>query len=674
MAEVKISQLDEASSADGDIVIPVVQAGTTKKITLSNLLFANSITSAQLAANSVGDSEAASSLVTSLTTSVSNGITPAGIGAATTAQNTSAQSAADAAQATANTKARTFVSTTAPAAEAVGDIWIHQTTGQFYRATGTGTGNWGTIDLIVEGSVTADKIAANSITSTQLTTATIDAIKVSASNINTNTIVTDVLNGLTINTNQLAANAVNAGKLSTNAIQTKHLQSGTISALSLNASQITAGTISSNRIGTNTINATHISTNFLTSAVIAANSITTDQIAANSITSNLIASNEITADEIRANNVTADAIIANAITSQAISSGAVASEGLSANSVTSDKLVTGATITGNLASLNFDGQITGPDGNGDYNFALGNNGFYMHGDSGTAVVNTLIARNNIITGNMVKFDDSLHGLETDNDGNIKVKTDGTTMTVENGAIKILSVPQNAVVNSYSDINWTGYHNGIAMQTYTFANSNLVTTGTGGGGDGTDRGVVTNVFKLNADDHVELPNGSMSNSGNVNLYNLTLVIDPRGISNLAGFASGGNVWRFIITSRWSTTANNTGALSSLSTRSQMSATIAPYGSINPVLPNALIEHKIAGPLNFRRPDPDIPNQKYLHVWIGMQLGAPTGNSAYVAGDNIKVGIKNTNDTYMTFSGSGTLTSVSNNMSDLIDNQNLFGDYS
>lgn len=669
MAEVKISQLPEASSADGAIVIPVIQGGTTKKITLSNLLFANSITSAQLAANSVGDSEAASSLVTSLTTSVSNGITPASIGAATTAQNTTAQNAADAAQATANTKARTFVSTTAPSATAVGDIWIHQTTGQFYRATGTGTGNWGTIDLIVEGSVTADKMAANSITSTQLTTDTIDAIKVSAANINTNSIITEVLNGLTINTDQLGANAVNAGKLSTNAIQTKHLQAATVSALSLNASQITAGTISSDRIGTNSINATHISTNFLTSAVITANSITATEIAANSITSNLIAANEITADKIRANNVTADAIIANAITSTAISSGAVASEGLSANSVTSDKLITGATVTGNLASLNFDGQITGPDSNGDYSFALGNNGFYMHGDSGTAVVNTLIARNNIITGNMVKFDDSLHGLETDNNGNIKVKTDGETMTVENGAIKILSVPENAVVNAYSDINWTGYHNGIALQTYTFADSNLVSQSVLGD-DGSNRGVITNLFKLDANDHVEIS----TNGGDVKLYNLTVVIDPRGISNLAGFATGGHVWRFFIKSRWSTSSNNTGTLSSLSTASQSTHFFSPYGDTNPILPNALIEHKFAGPLNFRRPDPAIPNQRYLHVWIAMQIGKVGGGSAYVAGENIKIGIKNTNDTYMTFSGSGTLTNVSNNMSDLMDNQNLFGDYS
>ena len=526
MAEVKISQLQEASSADGAIIIPVVQGGTTKKITLTNLLYANSITSAQLAANSVGDSEAASSLVTSLTTSVSNGITPASIGAATTAQNTTAQNAADTAQAIANTKARTFVSTTAPNATAVGDIWIHQTTGQFYRATGTGTGNWGSIDLIVEGSITADKMAANSITSTELTTATIEAIKVSAANINTNSIVTEVLNGLTVNTNQLAANAVSADKLSTNVIQTKHLQAATISALSLNASQITAGTISSDRIGTNTINATHISTNFLTSAVIVANSITTDEIAANSITSNLIAANQITADEIRANNVTADAIIANAITSQAISSGAIASEQLAANCVTSTALVSGATVTGNLGSLNFDGQITGPDSNGEYSFNLGNNGFYMHGDSGTAVVNTLIARNNIITGNMVKFDDSLHGLETDNNGNIKVKTDGETMTIENGAVKISSVPQNAVVNNYSNINWTGYHDGIALQTYTFSNNSLVTVGTENNDDGSGRGVITNIFKLDLLDHAD----SAANVGAINIYNLTFVIDPRGIAN------------------------------------------------------------------------------------------------------------------------------------------------
>jgi hypothetical protein len=638
----KISELPIASTngVDGAIIIPVIQDGVTKQIALTNLLFPNSITSGRIAAQQVGSSEVSEDLTSSLRTAVAAGLTADGIGAASTSAVLTAQARADLAVQLAEGKVTSFYQVAVPTPTGIGDIWINADTHQVFRS-GDGISFNEALDIIVDGSITTNKLAANCITANQITAATINAIKISAQDIDVTTLKAELINALVINSDTVGVNTLIADNIKSNEIETDHLKANIIT-----AREIFSGSITANEI--------------------AANSITTDVLAANQITSDLIAANQITADQIKANNIFADAIMSNAVTSDAISSGSVAASQLATNCVTTETIVSGSTVTGNLSSLQFDGQITGPDSNNEYSFNLGTKGFYMHGDSGTAVVNTLIARNNIITGNMMKFDDDLHGLETDANGNIKVKTDGETMTVENGAIKILSVPSNAVVNAYKDINWTGFHNGIALQTYTFSNERLVSIGSQNNDDGSSRGIVTNVFKINLEDYAE----DVSKVGTINLYNLTVVIDPRGIANLAGYATGGHTWRFYMKSRWSSSANNTGSLTSLSTATRGHTFFSPYGDTNPVLPSSLIEHKIT---KWRIPPPTT-GQQFLHVWVGMQIGVSSGNSAHVSGDNIKVGVKGTNDTYMTMEVSGTLPAQTEyNMSDLIDNQNLFGDY-
>ena len=455
MAEVKISALDEATAADGTIIIPVIAGGTTKRITLSNLLFTDSIGAAQLAENSVGASEASAGLTSSLASTVASSITPSSIGASTIAATGQAQTAADTANTLAAAKVKTFSQSTAPTATTVGDLWVDTESTQLYRATATGSTSWVGQDIVAVNSITTDKfsgnsvtarvIAANSITANQISATTVNAIQVSAANIDTNAITADVINSIVINTSQLGANAVTAdnilantitgaqilggtitaNEIAANAISATQITAQTISTFSLSANQITTGTLSANRIGTITLDAC---------------SITATQIAANAVTAHQVAAGGVTAIHIANNSISTGSVISNAITSE---------------SITSNNLSINGTLNGD-----FDGQITGPDGSGTYTFNLGTKGFIFHAPSGTAVMNTLVARNNIVTGNMISYDESLGGLTTDTNGKIKIDVDDDTLKIAGGKLEIGTVPSSAVVNAYQDINWTGFSAGI----------------------------------------------------------------------------------------------------------------------------------------------------------------------------------------------------------------------
>jgi hypothetical protein len=458
MAEVSITSLEEATSADGAIIIPVVQGGTTKRITLSNLLFTDSIGKDQIADNSVGAEEANASLTSSLASTVQASITPSSIGASTAAATVTAQSAADTANALAATKVKTFSQPSTPTATAVGDLWVNTETTQLFRATAATASNWVGQDIIAANSITSDKfagnsitarvIAANSITSNQLSATTVNAIQVSAANIDTNSITADVINSIVVNTSQIAANAVTADQILANTITAAQIDGGTITATEIAANSITANAITANTIATFSLSA-----NQITTGTLSANRIGTITLDACSITATQIAANAVTAHQVAAGGVTAIHIANNSI-----STGSVISNAITSESITSNNLSINGTLNGD-----FDGQITGPDGSGTYTFNLGTKGFIFHAPSGTAVINTLVARNNIVTGNMISYDESLGGLTTDTNGKIKIDVDDETLKIAGGKLEIGTVPSNAVANAYQDINWQGFSAGIENQ-------------------------------------------------------------------------------------------------------------------------------------------------------------------------------------------------------------------
>ena len=458
MAEVKISALDEATAADGTIIIPVIAGGTTKRITLSNLLFTDSIGAAQLAENSVGASEASAGLTSALATTVASSITPNSIGASTTAATAAAQADADTANTLAAAKVKTFSQATAPTATTVGDLWVDTESTQLYRATATGSASWVGQDIVAVNSITTDKfsgnsvtarvIAANSITANQISATTVNAIQVSAANIDTNAITADVINSIVINTSQLGANAVTADKILANTITAAQIDGGTIT-----ANEIAANAISATQITAQTISTFSLSANQITTGTLSANRIGTITLDACSITATQIAANAVTAHQVAAGGVTAIHIANNSI-----STGSVISNSITSESITSNNLSINGTLNGD-----FDGQITGPDGSGTYTFNLGTKGFIFHAPSGTAVMNTLVARNNIVTGNMISYDEGLGGLTTDTNGKIKIDVDDETLKIAGGKLEIGTVPSNAVANAYQDINWQGFSAGIENQ-------------------------------------------------------------------------------------------------------------------------------------------------------------------------------------------------------------------
>ena len=246
--------------------------------------------------------------------------------------------------------------------------------------------------------------------------------------------------------------------------------------------------------------------------------------AANIITAREIDSCSITASLIDSDAITTRHIGACAVTATNIATGSIGAGAIVAGAIGTQALETGALLTGNIKSENSDIQITQNTNTAEYAFNLGTQGFYLHGPTGTIIANTMIARNNIISGNMIKFDDTLGGLTTDSDGNIAVQTDDETLQIENGKVIIKNVPSNAVVNAYKDLNYLGAHNGKAHQTLTVDTAYRYTHGVTNNYDGTTIGFM----KIALVDLLSFGNNIiLSEVGTGTINNLTFEIDPRG---------------------------------------------------------------------------------------------------------------------------------------------------
>lgn len=236
-------------------------------------------------------------------------------------------------------------------------------------------------------SVTADAIAANSVTAIQISASTIDAIKISAAQINVNTIVAQVLNSLVINTDNLAANSVTADIVKTNSLIARHVKSDSIDTNHLRAGSVVAETILSRTI-------------------------TSDQIAVTTIAATNMAS------------------------------GAIEARALASNII----------MTGSLQSKNFDGFVRNASTDGQDILGYldtGEKGFFMDEQNGLIVCTDLIARNNIITSNLINFSLTASSLEevTGDDGgkSIQVALDSNTLARDPDTGKITI--SNKLVNT-----------------------------------------------------------------------------------------------------------------------------------------------------------------------------------------------------------------------------------
>jgi len=648
---VKISELPEATTnlVDGAIIVPVLQNGVTKKITLTNLLFPNSITSGRIAAAQVGSSEVSADLTTSLTTAITGNITATSIGAASSSEVLTAQARADLAVQLAGGKVQTFYQVSVPTPTGIGDIWINANTHQVYRS-GDGVSFNEALDIIVDGSITTNKLAANCITANQITAATISAIKISAQDIDVSGLQANLINAIVINSDTIGVNTLIADNIKSNEIETNHLQANIIT-----AREIFSGSITANEI--------------------AANSITTDLLDANIITAREINACSITSTHLDSCTITARHIDVNAVTAVNISAGSVGAGAISSGVIGTDALEAGAILTGNLKSENSDIQITQNANTNEYVFNLGTEGFYLHGPTGTIVANTMIARDNIISGSMIKFDETLGGLTTDLNGNIAVATDDDTLKIENGRVIIKNVPANAVVNAYKDLNYLGAHNGKAHQFLEF----VPETGYSllgrfsNGGEGSYDGSEIGFMKIAVIDLLSFGNNiNLGELGRGTLNNLTIEVDPRGISNLADYASGGNKFYFFFMAKYSSTNNLTSSNSAIESAGLFVS--KPFGDVNPVIPNAPFEIEIS---RMQLDKPPNAVSHYLHIHTVVVAGDVNG--AAKLHDSMSMGIKPSLDSYVSWEVTGDQTGIdlARPMTDFLNstdvNGNPIGDY-
>ena len=199
-------------------------------------------------------------------------------------------------------------------------------------------------ELVVDGSITADKIAAKTITAAQIAAGAITAT-------------------------ELAANSVTAGKIAANAVTATQIAAGTITAAEMASGAITTAKIAANavtaaQIAAGTITAAELGAGSVTTAKIAAGAITANEIATNAITAVKIAASAVTTDKIATNAVTANEIAANAITTAKIAAGAVNAAQIAAGAITATKMT--LTDTSNIFP---DPDLADPDfysGDGPY--------------------------------------------------------------------------------------------------------------------------------------------------------------------------------------------------------------------------------------------------------------------------------------------------------------------
>jgi len=219
-------------------------------------------------------------------------------------------------------------------------------------------------NLLVNGTVGADKIAAGSITADKLA---IGAISVSnAPGSITGTMIADG----TITTAKIAANQITAALIAANTITADKLAIGVVNSTlgqpgTITGTMIADGTITTAKIAANSITADRIAVGVIpsstvgqpgsiTGTMIANGTILTANIGANQITSALIAAGTITADRIAVGVIPSSNVgQPGSITGTMIADGTITTAKIAANQITADKISVGSlgAISANIGTV-----------------------------------------------------------------------------------------------------------------------------------------------------------------------------------------------------------------------------------------------------------------------------------------------------------------------------------
>lgn len=409
----------------------------------------------------------------------------------------------------------------------------------------------------------------------------------------------------------------------------------------------------------NSITADKIATNAITSDEVATNAITSDQIAANSITTDTLATNSITTDKLAANSITTDTLAANAITAAKISNGTIASESMIAsNIITAQSISSNAIITGSIQSKNFDGSYNANTGL----IGAGTEGFYLEGNTGTIIANTLVARDDIITGNMIKFSDGKALQSNTETGELEVVVDDDTLSIQDGKLAIKTIPSTAVYSPIGDITYSGATTEKEIGTYSRGTGSVYSSIIGAGntispfageytvGSSIARRAAASIFTIDLLDHVSGP----SVVTGVTLYNLTFEVDYTNIVNLANIDGLCRLGIIVFPSDSLTDFVNTGT-----------GNIKTFFQIqNPTFPVAKVDYTLNS-IDIK-PYTLQPTNRYLHVfpYFSYSKGGPDYNP-FDASDTIAIKIKASTDMRLTINATGTLTNTNRSMQDLLD---------
>ena len=184
--------------------------------------------------------------------------------------------------------------------------------------------DWATVDaflngnLVVDGSVIADKLAANAVTAVKIAANAVTAAKIAADSINASKIVAGG-----VGTSEIVASAITAALIATSAV---------------GSSEIAANAVENSEIATNAVTSVSLAADSVGASEIIAGSIRAVEIAAGTITATQLAANSVTASEIAANSVGASEIIAGSISASTLTAGSITARELGATQLTLARL------------------------------------------------------------------------------------------------------------------------------------------------------------------------------------------------------------------------------------------------------------------------------------------------------------------------------------------------
>ena len=331
-------------------------------------------------------------------------------------------------------------------------------------------------DLIDGLTISADCITGLSITADDITSGTLDASCVTISNldagcITTGTICADRIGAIDISACCLDANCITTGKICGDlidgltisadcitglSITANDITSGTLDACcvtisNLDASCITSGTICADRIGAIDISACTLDADCITSGTIDADRIGAIDISTCNLNANCITSGSICTDRLASGSIKTCHLAACSVDAGKIAANAVGATAIAAGSVAATALESNIIIAGSIQSSNFDGfnYVCGTTTGEEIlqYLSAGEQGFFLDERTGTAVFTDIIARDNVIAANYIKYSDDSGLSAIDDNGNFGINLDTDFLSVEDGKVTITRIPSDTVVDS-----------------------------------------------------------------------------------------------------------------------------------------------------------------------------------------------------------------------------------